>query len=177
MKYGYHHVPIQVTNVWKTSFNSQEGIFEWLVTSFSLTNAPKNFMNMIDDILHPFTNSCVVYYLDDILIFNRTWEGHLQHIKHILSTRRQHKLYENLGKKSFSLKEIHYLGYIMNEQSIHVDSTKIQVIFHWLAPTTLTKLHSFLGLAKFYHKFILGLSNIAWALSKVTKGRAKEKFF
>ena len=95
---------------------------------FSLTNAPATFMMTMDDILRPFTNSFVVIYLDDILILSRMWEDHLQHIEEVLSTLWQHELYANLKKCSFEMKEIQYLGYIMNERGVHVDPAKIQVI-------------------------------------------------
>jgi hypothetical protein len=61
---------------------------------FGLTNAPTTFMRMMDDILRPFTNTFVVVYLDDILIYNKTWAEHLQHIQQVLHTLRQHKLYQ-----------------------------------------------------------------------------------
>jgi hypothetical protein len=143
-------VSIEKTDVWKTTFKSKEGLFEWLVMPFGLTNAPTTFMWMMDDILRPFTNSFVVVYLDDILIFNKTWEEHLEHIQQVLGTLRQHKLYANLEKCSFGMQRIQYLGYIVDEQGVHVDPTKIQVIRDWLAPKTMTELHSFLGLANFY---------------------------
>jgi len=60
---------------------------------------------------------------------------------------------------------------------VHVDPAKIQVIRDWLAPTTLMGLHNFLGLANFYHRFMLGFSHITWSLSQVTKGGAKAKLF
>jgi hypothetical protein len=69
----YHHqVPIEQIDVWKTSFKSKEGNFEWLAMSFDLINALKTFMRMMDDILWPFKNSFKVVYLDEILIFSRT---------------------------------------------------------------------------------------------------------
>lgn len=176
LNYGYHQVPIEPIDVWKTTFKSKEGIFEWLIMPFGLTNAPVTFMRLMDDVLRPFTNSFVVVYLDNILIFSRTWEENMQHIEQVLSTLRQHKLYANLEKCSFSMKRVQNLGYIVDEHGVHVYPAKIQFICDYPTPTTLIKLWSFLGLANFYRRFMLGFSHIAWALRKVTKGSGKENF-
>jgi hypothetical protein len=108
LKSGYHQVPIEPTNVWKTTFKSKEGLFEWLVMPFALTIAPTTFMRLMDDVLRPFTNSFVVAYLDDILIFNRTWEEHMRHIKHVLSILWKRKLYSNSKKCSFGMNMVQY---------------------------------------------------------------------
>jgi hypothetical protein len=71
---------------------------------------------------------------------------------------------------------VHYLGYIIDQHGVHVDPAKIQVIRDWPGPTTLTELQSFLGLANFYRRFVLGFSHIAWTLSQITRGGGKEKF-
>eukprot|EP00253_Pinus_taeda_P030733 PITA_30733 len=81
MKSRYHQVPIEPADVWKTTFKAKEGLFEWLVMLFGLTNASTTFMRLMDDILQPFTNSFLVVYLDDILIFSQSWEEHLHYIQ------------------------------------------------------------------------------------------------
>jgi hypothetical protein len=123
---------------------------------FGLKNAPTNFMRMMDNILRPFTNNFVVVYLDDIVIYNKTWAEHLQHIQYIMHTLRPHKLYANLEKCSFGMDKVQYLGYIVDQHGVHVDLSKIQVIRDWLVPTTLAELRIFLGLANFYRGFLLG---------------------
>jgi hypothetical protein len=106
--------------------------------TFGLKNAPTTFMRMMEDILRPFTNTSVVVYMDDILIYNKTWEKHLHNINQVLHTLWQHKLYANLEKCSFGMDRVHYLGYIIDKHGVHVDPTKIQVIHDWPYPTTLT---------------------------------------
>jgi hypothetical protein len=81
-----------------------------------------------------------------------------------------------LEKFSFGMDRVHYLGYIVDQHGVHVDPAKIQAIHDWPAPTTLTELRSFLGLANFYRRFMLGFSHIAWALSQITRGGGKDKF-
>ena len=72
---------------------------------------------------------------------------------------------------------IQYLGYIVDEHGVHANPAKIQAIWDWPTPTTLTKLHNFLSLAKFYRRFVLGFSHIAWALNQLTKRGGKAIFF
>eukprot|EP00253_Pinus_taeda_P013747 PITA_13747 len=81
LKSRYHQVPIESSDVWKTAFKAKECLFKWLVMHFGLMNAPATFMRLMDDILWPFTNSFVVVYLDDILVFSTSWEEHLHHIR------------------------------------------------------------------------------------------------
>jgi hypothetical protein len=80
LKSWYHQVPIKPSDVWKTTFKSKEGLFEWLVMPFGFTNSTATFIRLTDDILRPFTNSFLVVYFDDILIFSQTWEERLHHI-------------------------------------------------------------------------------------------------
>jgi hypothetical protein len=81
-----------------------------------------------------------------------------------------------LEKCSFGMNGVQYLGYIIDEHGVHFDPTNIQVICDWSVPTTLIELQSFLGLANFYRRFMLGFSHIAWALNQVTKGGGRANF-
>jgi hypothetical protein len=79
-------VRIKAKDMWKTTFKTRQGLYEWLVIPFGLCNAPAKFMILMNDVLHPFNDSFVIVYLNDILIFSNTWKENLSHVKHVLET-------------------------------------------------------------------------------------------
>eukprot|EP00253_Pinus_taeda_P007575 PITA_07575 len=88
------------------------------------------------------------------MIFNHSWEEHLQYIRQVLQTLKKHRLCANLEKCTFGMTLVQYLGYIIDEWGVNVDLAKIQVIWDWPTLTTLTEICNFLGLANFYCRHV-----------------------
>jgi hypothetical protein len=125
---GYHQVRMQPSDIWKTTFKTKFGLYEWLVMPFGLTNAPTTFMRLINDIFQPHLGKFIVIYLDDILVFSSSWEEHMQHVRTVLALLRQHQLQVKEKKSYFSQRSVQYLGFIVDSTGVRPDPTWVQAI-------------------------------------------------
>lgn len=160
MKSGYHQIRIHQGDEWKTAFKTREGLFEWMVMPFGLSNAPSTFMCVINQALRPFIGKFVVVYFDDILVFSSSVEQHMCHLRDVLSVLRKEHLFVARHKCEFGTDRVLFLGYIVSKDGLSVDESKIEAIKNWPEPKNLTETRSFHGLASFYRRFVPNFSTI-----------------
>lgn len=165
---GYHQIPIHEEDIRKTAFRTRYGHYEFVVMPFGLTNAPAAFMGLMNDIFRDYLDQCVIVFIDDILIYSKSREDHRRHLGIVLDKLREHGLYAKLSKCSFWQRKIGFLGHVISEAGIAVDPEKITAITKWPTPSNATEVRSFLGLAGYYRKYVLGFATIARPLTRLT---------
>ncbi|RDX94989.1 Retrovirus-related Pol polyprotein from transposon 17.6, partial [Mucuna pruriens] len=145
---------------WKTTFKIKYGLYEWLMVSFGLTNAPNTFMKIMNRVLCSFIGKFVIIYFDDILIYSKTLDKHVEYLHVALNVLRGNKLYGNFKKCSFCLEFVVFLGFVVSSKGISVDEEKVKAIREWPTPKNANK---------FYRRFMKNFSSIAAPLNEVVK--------
>ena len=184
LKNGYHQIRMKEGDEWKTAFKTKHGLYEWLVMPFGLTNAPSTFIRLLNHVLRPFISKFVVVYFDDILIYSRSTEEHVSHLRQVFIVLRREKLYANIDKCHFCTDHVVFLGFVVSAGGVQVDKEKVKAIQEWPTPTNAAQVRSFHGLAGFYRRFVKDFSSIAAPLTEVIKkyvgfkwGQSQEEAF
>ena len=166
---GYHQVRIKESDVEKTAFRTPIGHYEYMVLPFGLTNAPATFQALMNNIFRKHLNKFVLVYLDDILVFSKTPEEHIGHLRTVLQILRDNRLYAKMKKCTFNAQEVKFLGHIVGVNGVRVDPAKVQAINDWPVPQNVHQVRSFVGLATYFRKFIQGFSSMVAPLHELTK--------
>lgn len=173
---GYHQVAMSEDAIEKTAFRvGTGGLYEYLRMPFGLCNSPATFQRLMEACFSEENFEILLLYLDDILVFSKTVEEHLQRLDVVFSKLKSHGLKMKPSKCSFFNKSVRYLGHIVSTEGIATDPEKTQTIKSWPKPTSEKELRSFLGLAGYYRRFVKDFSKIAKPLHGITTSKEKAR--
>jgi hypothetical protein len=121
----------------------------------------------MNSVFMPELDKFVVVFIDDILIYSKNEEYHIEHLRVVPTRLREHQLYAKFSKCEFWLREVSFLGHVLSDGGIIVDPTKVQEVLDWKAPISVHEVQSFLGLASYYRRFIPDFSKIAKPMTQL----------
>ena len=170
LKSGYWQIPLAEEAKEKTAFTSRYDHYQWNVLPFGLSNASAAFQRRMNSILAPYIDEFVIVYLDDILIFSKTAEEHIGHVKAVLQALNDVDMILNIDKCKFFETEVRFLGHIVSTQGIRPDPRNVEKIMNWPTPRTITDVRGFNNLVAHYKRYIPRLSSMALPLSDLQKG-------
>uniref|UniRef100_A0A151UIJ1 Retrovirus-related Pol polyprotein from transposon 17.6 n=1 Tax=Cajanus cajan TaxID=3821 RepID=A0A151UIJ1_CAJCA len=169
LRSGYHQILVKEEDRCKTTFRTHQGLYEWLVMPFGLTNAPATFQSLMNEVFQGILRKFVLVFFDDILVYSSSWSSHLQHLEVVLKLLQQHKLFARMSKFSFGLQQVEYLGHTVSGEGVAMEKDKIQAVLNWPVPLNLKQLRGFLGLTRYYRRFIKGYASIVGPLNNLLK--------
>ncbi|WVZ97533.1 hypothetical protein U9M48_043059 [Paspalum notatum var. saurae] len=156
LRSGYHQIKVREEDIPKTAFSTRYGLYEYLVMSFGLTNAPAFFMYLMNSVFMNELDKFVVVFIGDILVYSKNEKEHEEHLQIVLFRLREHKLYAKFSNEGSGCRP-----------------SKVEDVLNWKQPQTVTEIRSFLGLAGYYRCFIKDLSKIAKPMTALTQKNAK----
>lgn len=169
LRLGYHQIWMHHDDIEKNAFQTHDGHYKFLVMPFGLTNAPTTFQCLMNEVFMPYLQKFILVSFDDILVYSKTWELHLEHIRTVFELLQPHILYVKHSTCAFGQARVGYLGHIVSKEGVAVDPSKLDAIAKWSILTTVKALRGFLGLTGYYRKFIPDFGKIISHLTVLTK--------
>jgi hypothetical protein len=176
LRSGYHQLRIRPSDIPKTTFITKYGLYEFMVMSFGLTNAPAYFMYLRNSVFMDYIDKFVVVFIDDILIYSQNEQEHEEHLRKVLQRLRDCQLYAKLSKCEFWISEVLFLGHIIKRDGLVVDPKKVEAILDWNAPKDVRGIKSFIGMVGYYRRFIEGFSKIARPMTALLAKKVEFKW-
>ena len=173
LRTGYHQLRVREIDIPKTVFRTRYGHFEFMVMPFGLTNAPAAFMDLMHRVFQPYLVQFVLVFVDDILIYSQSEWEHEYHLRIVLQLLRDHQLYAKFSKCEFWPTEVRFLGYMVSTSGVSMDPEKVEVVMNWERLKSVFEIRSFLGLTRYYRRFIEDFSRIAAPMTRLTRKEVK----
>lgn len=170
---GFHQIEMDVNDIPKTAFSTENGHYEFRRMPFGLKNAPASFQRVMDNILRGLQNEICLVYLDDIVIFSTSLQEHITRLRQVFSRLRNSNFKIQIDKSEFLRKEVQYLGHIITPEGVKPNPEKILSVKEFPIPKTAKEIKSFLGLIGYYRRFINNFAKITRPMTLCLKKDAK----
>ena len=164
---GYHQEKVYPGDREKTPFSTPFGLFQYNVMPFGLATAPATFMRLMTLVFAGMLYNTCLAYLDDIIVFGRSFPQHLERLDSVLARLGNATLKLKPSKCSFGTRSVSFLGHIISKRGISTDPEQLKRIQEWPRPRNQTAVREFLGYASYYRKFIRSFAQIAAPLNKL----------
>ena len=168
LRSGYHYIGLSEQSKPLTAFTTHSGKFQWNVLPFGIGIGVQTFSFVINKAIG-HCSDFAANYLDDIIVFSRTTEGHMEHLERIFAALQITDLKIKVSKCVFFKKHVSYLGFLIGETGIRCDRSKVEAINKIATPTSIEKVHQFNGMCSYYRKFISHYSDISKCFNDMTK--------
>ena len=166
---AYNQIPVRETDVPKTAFVTKYGLFEYTMMPFGLCNAPATFQRMMEVALGGLQwNTCLIY-LDDVIIFSKAFDVHIQRLRLVLQHIQAAGLKLKPSKCQLLQSQVKFLGHVISSEGVLPDPANVKKIQEWATPRTVKQVRAFLGMGNYYRRFIKSYSKIAKPLIDLTK--------
>ena len=169
LRQAYEQVLLKEEDRHKAAFRTRYGSFQPNVMTFGLSEAPATFTSLMTHIFRPHLDDFILVYLDDILVYSKTLDDHIKHLRTTLQILRDNVLYAKLEKCEFFKQDVEFVGYIVGKGGVQMMQDKLATIRDWATPQKFTDIKSFLGFANFYRKYVANFAAIAQPLTALTK--------
>jgi hypothetical protein len=166
---GYWQIKVKKEDQEKTAFITKFGTYEFKVMPFGLCNAPVTFQRIMDKVLQGIKDKFVLVYLDDVIIFSKTFEEHIQHVEEVIKRIRDTNLRLKAEKCYFAAKELQFLEHVVEKDGVKPEPKKVDKMINYLEPKNIRELRGVLGLFSYYRQFIKDFAQIADPLYKLLK--------
>ncbi|XP_063809856.1 uncharacterized protein LOC135028570 [Pseudophryne corroboree] len=172
---GYWQIPMAVEDREKTAFTTPMGLFEFDRMPFGLCNAPATFQRVMEHCLGHRNFEMVLLYLDDVIIYSRSYEEHLQHLDEVFAQLTKCGLKLKPSKCHLLKPKVQYLGHIVSAEGVKPEPEKIRVVRDWPVPRTVKDVRSFLGFVGYYRRFIENFAKVATPLNELLRGKSGQE--